>query len=273
MFRIEDFARFTRVSVALLRHYDELGLLTPSHLDVATGVGFYRADQLPRLHRILLLRDLGYTLDDIDGLLRATDSPEFDEVFTAQERRLVEALARTQAQLKAVRSRRALITDDALATDVAIRPVPSLLVATLSGGIGADVGEMFFALERYVRDHHARAHRPPLALLPEPDDETIRVAVPLARPIPTDGPIDVGFLDPVARMACVIHHGGPAGLPGVLQRILRWLERTGERPGGPIREVYLRSGAEGELEPPATEPVDDRAGLVTEVQVPLTTTA
>jgi DNA-binding transcriptional MerR regulator len=69
MFRIGEFARFTRVSVKMLRHYDEIGLLPPARVDAATGYRYYRAAQLTRLNRILLLRELGFGLDEIARLV------------------------------------------------------------------------------------------------------------------------------------------------------------------------------------------------------------
>ena len=63
MFRIGEFSRFSRVSVKMLRHYDELGLLTPAHVDPQSNYRYYSADQLPRLHRIVALKDLGFRLE------------------------------------------------------------------------------------------------------------------------------------------------------------------------------------------------------------------
>src|SRR5262245_4188558 len=71
MFRIGEFARFTRVSVKMLRHYDEVGLFQPAQVDPDTGYRYYTVDQLPRLNRIILLRDLGFGLDQIADVLVA----------------------------------------------------------------------------------------------------------------------------------------------------------------------------------------------------------
>src|SRR5258706_14841 len=59
MIKIGDFARFSQVTVAALRHYDELGLLKPISVDSWTGYRYYSVSQLPRLNRILALKDLG----------------------------------------------------------------------------------------------------------------------------------------------------------------------------------------------------------------------
>src|SRR5918995_6203179 len=69
MFKVGEFARLGRVSVKMLRHYDELGLLKPARVDPATDYRYYTSAQLPRLHRIVALRHLGFTLDQIRRLL------------------------------------------------------------------------------------------------------------------------------------------------------------------------------------------------------------
>src|SRR5262245_1639765 len=70
MFRIGDFSRVARVSCRLLRYYDELGLLKPASVERDTGYRYYSAAQLPRLNRILVLRELGLSLEQIAQVLR-----------------------------------------------------------------------------------------------------------------------------------------------------------------------------------------------------------
>ena len=266
MFRIGEFARFTRVSVKMLRHYDDIGLLPPAHVDRATGYRYYNVAQLPRLNRIILLRDLGFGLDEIAGLL----DEDIDDVFAQRERLLMDAVNRAQAQLRAVRARRELMRDspDRL-PDIVIRPVDALLVAMITGNRDDDVGQLFYRLESYTRDLRARASRPPLTLLADPDEEELTVAVPLSWVVPEADGIEVTWLEAVPAMACAVHRGGYAGLPRLMQQMLRWLEQTGARPAGRIREVYLRFGAEPELGLPTEYLTGEREDLVTELQVPL----
>jgi DNA-binding transcriptional MerR regulator len=65
MFRIGEFSKIAQVPGSLLRYYDEIGLLKTVHIDQRTGYRYYSARQLPRLHRILALKELGLTLDQI----------------------------------------------------------------------------------------------------------------------------------------------------------------------------------------------------------------
>jgi DNA-binding transcriptional MerR regulator len=53
----------------MLRHYDAIGLLRPAAVDPATGYRFYRASQLGQLNRILVLKDLGITLEQLRAIL------------------------------------------------------------------------------------------------------------------------------------------------------------------------------------------------------------
>jgi DNA-binding transcriptional MerR regulator len=65
---IQDLAKAAGTTSRTLRHYGELGLLTPSRVG-ANGYRYYDAAALVRLQRILLLRDLGLGLSAIAGVL------------------------------------------------------------------------------------------------------------------------------------------------------------------------------------------------------------
>src|SRR5512135_3610869 len=90
MLKIGEFSRLSRVSVRMLRHYDQLGLLKPSRTDRVTNYRYYSADQLPRLNRILALQDLGFSLEQIGALL--------DESLPADELRGMLRLKRAEVQ-------------------------------------------------------------------------------------------------------------------------------------------------------------------------------
>ncbi|NJO33041.1 MAG: MerR family transcriptional regulator [Rhodospirillales bacterium] len=74
MFRIGEFAHIAQVSTRLLRYYDQLGLLEPVRIEPETGYRYYSAKQLPRLNRILALKELGLTLEQVRAML-ARDLP------------------------------------------------------------------------------------------------------------------------------------------------------------------------------------------------------
>jgi DNA-binding transcriptional MerR regulator len=69
MFSIGEFARHRRVSVRMLRHYDAIGLLRPASVEPASGYRFYQASQLAELNRVMALKDLGFTLQQVQAIL------------------------------------------------------------------------------------------------------------------------------------------------------------------------------------------------------------
>src|SRR6185503_7961385 len=69
VFKIGDFSRIARVSCRLLRYYDEIGLLKPGSTQRDSGYRYYSASQLPRLNRILVLKELGLSLEEIARVL------------------------------------------------------------------------------------------------------------------------------------------------------------------------------------------------------------
>ena len=77
MFSIGAFASHGRVSVRMLRHYDAIGLLRPAYVDAATGYRYYEAQQFGRLNRIVALKDLGFTLQQVQAML--------DEMVSVEE--------------------------------------------------------------------------------------------------------------------------------------------------------------------------------------------
>ena len=110
MFRIGDFARLAQVSTRTLRLYDRLGLLKPAVVDRFTDYRFYTLDQLPRLNRILALKELGFSLEQIRrmlneeltaeqlrGMLRMKHAEAEQQACEAQER-----LARLETRLKQI---------------------------------------------------------------------------------------------------------------------------------------------------------------------------
>ena len=62
MLKIGDFSKLSRVSIRMLRHYDEIGLLAPGKVDAFTGYRYYGEEQLPTIYRINALKEMGFGL-------------------------------------------------------------------------------------------------------------------------------------------------------------------------------------------------------------------
>jgi DNA-binding transcriptional MerR regulator len=101
MFSVGEFSRLAQVSKRLLRYYDEIGLLKPAHIDSATGYRYYSAEQMPQLNRILALKELGLSLDQIRRLLN--DQVSSDEIQGMLLLKKAEIEQQMQAELQRIR--------------------------------------------------------------------------------------------------------------------------------------------------------------------------
>lgn len=108
MFKIGDFSKLGQVSTRMLRHYDKLGLLTPNHIDEWTGYRYYTIDQLGQLNRIIALKELGITLEQIGRLLNSSDRLPVDQLkgmLSMRRAELEQELQRNAQRLREVESR------------------------------------------------------------------------------------------------------------------------------------------------------------------------
>lgn len=76
MLKIGDFSKLSRISIRMLRHYDEIGLLVPKTINDFTSYRYYGEDQLLLAARIVALRDMGFGLSTIAEILKSYDDPQ-----------------------------------------------------------------------------------------------------------------------------------------------------------------------------------------------------
>src|SRR6187401_2941011 len=128
MFRIGDFSRIARVSARLLRFYDELGLFVPAHADEQTGYRFYAIEQLAELNRILVLKELGFNLDQVRDILRSrVDPAELRNMLVLRRNDVERTLASESRRLQQIETRIAQLENDGAlsADDVIVRREPA----------------------------------------------------------------------------------------------------------------------------------------------------
>ncbi len=75
MLKIGDFSKLSRISIRMLRHYDEIGLLVPASIDNFTGYRYYSAAQLPLAARINALKEMGFGLSVIAQIVNNYGDP------------------------------------------------------------------------------------------------------------------------------------------------------------------------------------------------------
>ncbi|MEQ1701754.1 MAG: helix-turn-helix domain-containing protein, partial [Ilumatobacteraceae bacterium] len=147
MLRISEFAALCGITATTLRHYERIGLFRPAWTDQATGYRYYAPSQLPEIHRVIALRDLGVPLQQIRQLVHGGID-------------LSEVLERRRWELE---SQRRLIAQRLAAIDISFQPAAShgVVVRTLAADLVVscrrwisridDPAPIFDDVERYVQ--------------------------------------------------------------------------------------------------------------------------
>jgi DNA-binding transcriptional MerR regulator len=262
VFRIGEFSRIAQVSCRLLRYYDELGLLRPEHVEPDTGYRSYEAGQLNRLNRILVLRDLGFSLEQIGRMLEQNlDADELRGMLRLRRAELERELSEQAARLEHIELR---IDDlDAGAADrgeIVVRAEPAAWFLARREHYGsfdearARVGAL--QAERAAR-------RPPLQLgrmlviqhAPafEPDELDLEMgflveAGPDTPPVAAERELSLGdvalrlrLLPAHDRLATIVRVGPPETAHRQAGALAREIEASGYTIDGPNRELFLRA--------------------------------
>lgn len=264
MFKIGDFSKLSQLSVKTLRYYDEIGLLKPVEVDPFTGYRYYSAGQLPRLNRILALRDLGLSLEQIAALLnQELPAAQIRGMLRLKQAEIQQRVEEEQQRLARVAARLSQIEREGTMPDyeVVLKKVQPQRVAALReivpgyGEVGPLIGKLFGALGR----QGIRPAGPTTAIYYDPEyrerDVDVEATVPVAGPATAGGNLTIRELSGAESMASVIHEGPFEGISNAYSALLTWIEANGYRIVGPNRETYLRTPEQGTP--------------VTEVQIPV----
>ena len=73
LYSIGETAKLNHVSVKSLRHYDEIGLLKPRHIDPDTGYRYYSYNQFSFIDKIKRYKNIGMTLMELKDLFQGQD--------------------------------------------------------------------------------------------------------------------------------------------------------------------------------------------------------
>ncbi len=265
--KIGNFARIGQVTVQTLRHYDDLGLLKPSEVDALSGYRYYVLDQLPRLHRILALKDLGFSLDQIAHLLEDDLPPaELRGMLRLKQNELRQQVDEGLDRLERLEARLHLIEQEEQQPDyeVVIKPAHPLQVASVRGIIPSywDEGPLWGDLFHQLSQAGLRADGPYLSLYHSGEPE---IDVEACAPVPLGATrlqgLSIRTLPGVENMASTLHQGSFVGLSGAYAALLKWIDLNGYHVTGPDRAVYLRL-------PEAGQSRQD-PNAITEMQVPV----
>lgn len=202
LLQIGVFSRLARLSVRMLRHYDEHGLLTPAEVDPVSGYRYYRPTQLAAAERIVRLRDAGFTVADMTALLPGFNDPSTMSAALAGHRVLLlqqqELLTGRLATLDRLIDE---LQETPMTIDVRTITLPAMTIAALRDVIGS-YAEEHELWQRLMPQLMSADHQPfgmAGATFYDEDyqdtDVDVEVWVQLPRPFTPAGPVTCRQVD------------------------------------------------------------------------------
>jgi DNA-binding transcriptional MerR regulator len=253
VFRIGEFSQIARVSGRLLRYYDSIGLLRPQRIDPETGYRYYRAGQLQQLNRILALKDLGLTLDQIARMLDdKIDVAEIRGMLALKKAELEQSLSEEAARLRHIESRLIQIEERGNLGDydVVMKSAPALpfLANRAVYPTFGDAVATVRAVAQAARTQLSAAAIANLTVVAHCDyvdeDLDLEIGVTLNRAVNRKvrlpaGELVLSELPAIERLATLVRSGPPEEGHLAFGKLGIWMEANGYRIDGRCREMFL----------------------------------
>lgn len=263
---IGEFSRLSRISIRMLRHYDERGLLPPAAVDPRTGYRSYSHHQFRTAERIRALRDVGCPIAEIGPLVAQDDPEALRAGLERQRERLLADERDVQARLAGVARLIDELKEPTMSIDIRRTTVPAMTVAALRDVIPTygDEGRLW---ERFMPAASAAGvafAEPPTigATFHDEDyqerDVDVEIWASVAAPFAPSG--DLRCVDvPAREVVSATLRGSYEGVGAVSAALGAWVAEHGAAVTGPMFDVYVVG--------PGQEPDPQR--WVTEICLPV----
>lgn len=255
MIRIGEFSKIAQVAGSQLRYYDEIGLLNPIKIDEWTGYRYYSVDQLPQINRILALKELGLSLDQIKRMVH-DDVPaeEIRGMLTLKKAQVEQSIRAELLRLQQIEARLRQIEEhgqfekfDIILKSVPAQPFlaqrktyPSFEAASTQIGIihqslpdkiaKKKVGPFTAILHSEIYEFEGMDVEMGFPLLEE---------IELSVPLPDQQALAIRQLPAVDSMVSVLQNGSPATAHRCRAAVAAWVAANGYRFDGNSREIFI----------------------------------
>ncbi|SFC38416.1 MerR family transcriptional regulator [Clostridium uliginosum] len=253
MFKIGDFSKLSRISIRMLRHYNDIGLLMPKNIDEFTSYRYYDVSQLSIANRIQSLKNMGFSLETIKEILKEyEDADSLKKYLKLHYTQMKEKSDRIQKQLLIIETTIEQLEQGSVNMnyDVVIKNFPELKVISLRKVIPAynDEGMLWGELNKELIKQKVSCANPCYAMAVFFDEgykeNDVDVEIRLAVLNNYKDTKDVKFktTDPITA-ATVIVKGDYNQLTAVCEAIGNWINDNGYEIDGPMFNIYHVSPA------------------------------
>lgn len=252
MLKIGEFAHLSQVPIKTLRYYDEIGLFKPTEVDCFTKHRYYTLQQLPVIHRIMALKGLGLSLEQI-GLMEDDELDESDirGMLRLKRAELQQTMRETQQRLDRVQFRLKMIGMETTMSDLNVTikelaPIdvmslqwhPNLspklreeIFAAVDAGQIQHTGKFMQIFDSELMNEDWSNASYVLEVEPTQPDEDVE--------LPTMGTFKRNRIAGAQHAAVMVIHGAEDGNPREIQgQLNRWAVENGYQLCGESRVVY-----------------------------------
>ena len=243
LYKIGMFANMNRVTIKTLRYYDEQKLLIPVYVDDENGYRYYAAGQMAQLHRIIALKMMGFSIDDIRKIMDGAEEKSF---LLEKKQEILKEIAVLTEKLSQVESYLARENMN-LSALVLIKEIPAAIVCTMKHRIKSydalfelmpQMGAQMEMLDckcaqpAYCFTHYLESGYTDKDIL-------VEICEAVTEKKQDSGDIVFKVLPKVPTAACIFHKGSYDTLHNSYAMLLQYIEENGYEICGNIRESYI----------------------------------
>ncbi|NTW96617.1 MAG: MerR family transcriptional regulator [Erysipelotrichaceae bacterium] len=264
MLKIGDFSRIGQVSIRMLRHYDQIGLLKPDLIDESTGYRSYSIDQLPRLNRIIFLKDMGFSLIEVSHLVDEHLSlDKMKAMMIKRKQDLLLEINEAHLNLNSVSERLNAIENESKLPDydIVIKRSEGLVIASLRSivpnlkDMASYCASMYGNLYKTLGELKINPSGPELTLYYNQEYSEENLDMEVAVGLKADerelillrkSDLKLRELPSEETVASLLYSGPFEGMELAIVELLKWIALNGWEINGELRELHLMGKAHPE---------------------------
>ncbi len=243
LYKIGIFAQMNKVTIKTLRHYDEIGILKPYYIDENNGYRYYISDQLPILHQILALKEIGFSLEEIKQVIAGASE---EKLLQKKKSQLMLEMAEITKKIASIES---YLTSDELQNEyhVVIKSIPEVIIASMRVHLNG-YPELFDKMPKMGMEMEQQGCE---CAIPEycftiyydgeyrESDIDAQICEAVTELKEDTETLKFSVLPEVEMAACVLHKGPYETLPKAYSAIIHFIEESGYEIVGYQRESYI----------------------------------
>lgn len=246
MLAIGQMSKVCGVSVKTLRHYDKIGLLKPQYTDEMNGYRYYEDSQIGAMLLIGRLKRYGFSLLEIQNLLRIPDSRELLRQLRNQRFRMERQMEHISITIREMSchleefERTGDIMSYQNKYEIQIKEAGEQVLVTQRQKMSVeDFGTYYGRLYEKIAREHLSVNGVVMAIYHDQEFDPAYSDIELGVGIQERDKAD--FILPEQLCAATIHRGPYSGLPDAYGAVVAWINANGYRMDGMPYEIYLKT--------------------------------